>query len=206
MTLTDEEEPECYQEAMKNEEKQKWLDAMQDEIKSLHDNHTYDLVKLSNGKKVLENRWIYRVLQRFHMKNVKVVSTPLATHFKLSSRHNPSNEAEKINMSRVPYASAMGSLMYAMVCTRLDIAHAVGIVSKLLSNPSREHWNVVKWILRSKHIDVMYHWMCDALDAKLLELTKVHINDNGTGMMTNVVPREKFEVFYEIAELTITST
>ncbi|RDX67830.1 hypothetical protein CR513_53244, partial [Mucuna pruriens] len=36
---------------MESEEKQKWMDAMQDEIKSLHDNHTYDLVKLPNGKK-----------------------------------------------------------------------------------------------------------------------------------------------------------
>ena len=38
--------------------------------------------------------------------------------------------------------------MYAMVCTRLDIAHAVGTVSRFLSNPGREHWNAVKWILR----------------------------------------------------------
>ncbi|WVY92537.1 hypothetical protein V8G54_031625 [Vigna mungo] len=42
--LTDEGEPRCYKEAIESEEKQKWLDAMQDEMKSLHDNHTYDLV------------------------------------------------------------------------------------------------------------------------------------------------------------------
>jgi hypothetical protein len=35
-------------------------------------------------------------------------------------------------MSHVPYASAVGSLMYAMVCTRLDIAHAVGVLSKYM--------------------------------------------------------------------------
>ncbi|RDX78423.1 hypothetical protein CR513_41306, partial [Mucuna pruriens] len=64
VTLTDGEEPECYQEAMESEEKKKWLDAMQDEIKSLHDNHNYDLMKLPNGKKVLGNRWIYRVKQQ----------------------------------------------------------------------------------------------------------------------------------------------
>ena len=38
--------------------------------------------------------------------------------------------------------------MYAMVCTRPDIAYAVGTVSRFLSNPGREHWNAVKWILR----------------------------------------------------------
>jgi len=37
--------------------------AMQDEIKSLHDNHTYDLVKLPNGKRALENMWIFKVKQ-----------------------------------------------------------------------------------------------------------------------------------------------
>ena len=42
----------------------------------------------------------------------------------------------------------MGSLMYVMVCTRLDIAHAAGVVSRFLSNPSKENRVVVKWILR----------------------------------------------------------
>jgi hypothetical protein len=51
-------------------------------------------------------------------------------------------------MKKVPYASAMGSLMYAMVCTRPDIAHAVGVVSRFLSNLGKEHWAAVKLILR----------------------------------------------------------
>lgn len=63
VTLTDGGEPECYDEAMESDEKKKWLDAMQDEMKSLHDNHTFDLVKLPKGKKALENRWIFRVKQ-----------------------------------------------------------------------------------------------------------------------------------------------
>ncbi|RDX73793.1 hypothetical protein CR513_46544, partial [Mucuna pruriens] len=61
--LQDGEEPECYQEVTKSEERQKWLDVMQDELNSLHDFHTYELVKLPKGKKVLENRWIYKVKQ-----------------------------------------------------------------------------------------------------------------------------------------------
>ena len=38
--------------------------------------------------------------------------------------------------------------MYAMVCTRPDIAHAVGVVSTYMNNPGKEHWMAVKWILR----------------------------------------------------------
>ncbi|XP_070039108.1 secreted RxLR effector protein 161-like [Nicotiana tomentosiformis] len=51
-------------------------------------------------------------------------------------------------MSKVSYASAVGSLMYVMVCTRPDIAYAVGVVSRYMSYPGKEHWEGVKWILR----------------------------------------------------------
>jgi hypothetical protein len=51
-------------------------------------------------------------------------------------------------MSMVPYSSTIGSLMYAVVCTRPDIAHAVGVVSRYMENPGNEHWEAVKWILR----------------------------------------------------------
>ena len=48
----------------------------------------------------------------------------------------------------MPYVSVVRSLMYVMVCTRPDIIHVVGIVNSFLSNPNKEHWAVVKWILR----------------------------------------------------------
>ncbi|XP_057523859.1 secreted RxLR effector protein 161-like [Amaranthus tricolor] len=51
-------------------------------------------------------------------------------------------------MSRVPYANAVGCLMYAMVCTRPDIANAVSVVSRFMARPGREHWQGVKRIFR----------------------------------------------------------
>ena len=85
------------------------------------------------------------------MEKDKAVSTPVATHFKLSSKQSPSNEVEKLDMQQVPYTSVVGSLMYAMICTRPDITHVVGTISRFLSNPGREHWNAEKWILRYLH-------------------------------------------------------
>ena len=93
-------------------------------------------------------KYIEKVLERFNMGTSKVVSTPLAAHFKLSVSQRPSTDTDKLDMESVPYASAVGSLMYAMVCTRPDIAYAVSNVSRFLSNPGREHWNAVKWIMR----------------------------------------------------------
>ena len=46
---------------------------------------------------------------------------------------------------------------------------------------------------RSKHIDVRYHWIRDTLEAKELELKKIHTEDNGSDMTTKALPREKFE-------------
>ncbi|MCO5564774.1 hypothetical protein L7F22_018442 [Adiantum nelumboides] len=57
-------------------------------------------------------------------------------------------DAEKEEMAKVPYSSAVGSLMYAMVATRPDIAYEVGVVSRYMSNPSKKHWEAVKKILR----------------------------------------------------------
>ncbi|CAM8978466.1 unnamed protein product [Rhodiola kirilowii] len=82
------------------------------------------------------------------MDKTKVVSSPLTTNFKLTNKDCPSSEKEIEEMVEVPYASAVGVLMYAMVCTRPDIAHAVGVVSRFLSNPGKKHWEAVKWIFR----------------------------------------------------------
>ncbi|KAH9770304.1 hypothetical protein KPL71_012330 [Citrus sinensis] len=95
-----------------------------------------------------QKNYLKKILRRFNMQDCKSISTPLPVNFKLSSSMCPSNEAERKEMSRVPYASAVGSLMFAMICTRPDIAQAVGAVSRYMANPGGDHWIVVKRILR----------------------------------------------------------
>ena len=95
-----------------------------------------------------QENYIEKVLDKFNMSKAKPVNSPLGSHLKLSSKQSPSSEKEKEEMRKVPYASAVGSLMYVMVCMRLDIAHVVGVVSRFLSNPGKEHWAAMKWILR----------------------------------------------------------
>ena len=51
-------------------------------------------------------------------------------------------------MSEVPYANAVGCLMYLMLCTKPNISYAVNVVSRYMTNPVKEYWNVVKWIFR----------------------------------------------------------
>src|SRR5205809_5275806 len=82
------------------------------------------------------------------MSEARLVTTPLAGHFRLSSKQCPQSPGEDDEMSRVPYASAVWSLMYAMVCTRPDLAFAVSTVSRFMSDPGKQHWEAVKWIFR----------------------------------------------------------
>ena len=51
-------------------------------------------------------------------------------------------------MKKVPYASAVGSLMYAQTCTRPDISFAVGMLGRYQSNPGMEHWKAAKKVMR----------------------------------------------------------
>ena len=51
-------------------------------------------------------------------------------------------------MSQVRYDSILGSLMYTMVCTRPDISHAVGVLSRYMSKPEKEHWTTIKRVFR----------------------------------------------------------
>ena len=86
-----------------------------------------------------QKNYIKKVLENFSMLDAKPVSTPLANHFRLSSSQCLKNEKEIENMSKVPYVSAVGCLMYAIVCTKPDLTHAVSTVSKYMANPGREH-------------------------------------------------------------------
>ncbi|CAL2237109.1 unnamed protein product [Prunus armeniaca] len=74
-----------------------------------------------------QSKYISKVLEKFNMMNCKPVSTPLAEHFKLSAQEFPSTNEEKEEMSKAPYASLVGCLMYAMVCTRLSPSRKRGV-------------------------------------------------------------------------------
>lgn len=127
-------------------------------------NAEFDMKDLGSAKKILgmeivrdrsartlylsQQSYIEKVLHRFNMHDAKEVSTPFAAHFKLSSALSPTTEEDIAYMAKVPYSSAVGSLMYAMICTRPDLSYAVSMVSRYMANPGKEHWAAVKWIFR----------------------------------------------------------
>ena len=69
---------------------------------------------------------------------------PFRNGIHLSREMSPKTPEDMVEMTKVPYASAIGSLMYTMLCTRPDIAYAVSVTSRFQSNLSLEHWVAVK--------------------------------------------------------------
>ena len=86
-----------------------------------------------------QETYIKMILERFRRHNFKLIDTPIEKGHSLSLEDCPKSEKEKREIARVPYASTVGSLMYAMLCTQLDICFAVGMVSCYQSNPRLVH-------------------------------------------------------------------
>ncbi|GJW45597.1 retrovirus-related pol polyprotein from transposon TNT 1-94 [Tanacetum coccineum] len=160
-----------------------WKKANYKEIVSLEKNQTWSLVRLPAKLEALRARLRHgrnqeaqgQLFLRIEMKDLgpakqilgmsiikdrtkdaEARCQPLGDHFKLSKKQAPKTEASRRRMAKVPYASGVGSMMYTMVCTRPNIAHAMGVVSRFMSNPGREHWEAegtlsLKKILRAKN-------------------------------------------------------
>ena len=81
-----------------------------------------------------------KVLQKFNINgDIKCVSIPLAPRFKLKAIMSPTTVEEREYMTHVPYASAVDSLMYAMVCTRPNLSQVVSMISRYMHDLGKGH-------------------------------------------------------------------
>jgi hypothetical protein len=84
-----------------------------------------------------DRKYVETILQRFNMQVCKPVKVAIHVGVNLSADQCPKTQDEEEDLSHVPYASAVASLMYEIVCTRPEIAHAVGVLSRYMSKLGR---------------------------------------------------------------------
>ena len=95
-----------------------------------------------------QDTYIDQILTRYNLHDSKKRFVPFRLGISLSSHQCPKTPDEIERMRGISYASVVGSLIYAMLCTRPDIYFAVGMVSRYQSDPGEEHWTAVKHILK----------------------------------------------------------
>ena len=95
-----------------------------------------------------QKAYINKVLERFKMESCSLSPVPIQKGENFSLSQCPKNDLEHKEMDNIPYASLVGSLMYAQTCTRPDISFAVGMLGCYQSNPGLFHWRAAKKVLR----------------------------------------------------------
>lgn len=104
-----------------------------------------EILKLEDGSFFLHQRgYINRMLHKFGMDDSKSLSTPLEVGHGL----NDTRILEAEPITEVPYAEAIGSLLYCAIATRPDISHALSLLSKYNGRPRMIHWKGAKRVLR----------------------------------------------------------
>ena len=104
--------------------------------------------------------YIDKVLKRFSMEESKKGFLPMRHGISLSKEMCPSTPRERERMTKIPYASAIGFIMYDMLCTRPDVSYALSMTSRYQADPSECHWiavkNILKYLRRTKGIFLIY--------------------------------------------------
>ncbi|GJY80777.1 zinc finger, CCHC-type containing protein [Tanacetum coccineum] len=95
----------------------------------------------SNGIAISQSHYIEKVLKKFNYFDCTPVSTPMDTSEKLMPNNGQA-------VSQLEYSRVIGCLMYAMTCTRPDIAFVVGKLSRYTSNPGTQHWQAIQRVLK----------------------------------------------------------
>ncbi|GKD28206.1 hypothetical protein Tco_1238984 [Tanacetum coccineum] len=114
-----------YKAALLDPEFEKWLVAMNAEMQSMYDNKVWRLLVLPPSAKVVKREASFNTSN----KTIEI-------------------DQEMKRMQNVPYASAVGSIMYVVRCTRPDVAFAQNITSRFQQNSVKAHWTAVKNILK----------------------------------------------------------
>ncbi|KAK1424219.1 hypothetical protein QVD17_19540 [Tagetes erecta] len=107
-----------------------------------------------------QSTYIDKMMTRFKMENSKKGGVPMTKGTVLNKSQSPSTDIENKRMEAVPYASAIGSIMYAMLCTRPDVSCALSMTSRYQQSPGMAHWtavkNILKYLRRTKDMSLIF--------------------------------------------------
>ena len=109
---------------------------------------------------ISQSTYLDTISKKFKMDQSKKGFLPVLQGVKLSQTQCPTTVEDREKMKVIPYASAIGSIMYAMSCTRPDVCLAISLAGRYQSNPGVDHWtavkNILKYLKRTKDLFTVY--------------------------------------------------
>src|SRR5215216_1434992 len=107
-----------------------------------------------------QSTYLDKILKRFKMDQSKKGFLPMLQSVKLCQTQCTTTAEDREKMKVIPYASAIGSIRYAMLCTRPDVCLAISLAGRYQSNPGMDHWtavkNILKYLERTKDMFLVY--------------------------------------------------
>ena len=97
---------------------------------------------------LFQSIYVNTILKRFNMKNFRKSNLLIGHEITFSKKDYPITPQEREHKSKISYASTVGSIIYALMCTRSDVAYSLGIVSRYQSDLDKNYWKVVKTIFK----------------------------------------------------------
>lgn len=120
------------------------------DIRDLGDAHYFlgmDIVRDRNvgTVKLAQRRMVEELVSKYGLEAGKAKSVPMSPSIKLCK---PNDDGMMLDKEAHNYSELVGSLLYLSVCTRPDIAYAVGALARFMAKPAIEHWHAAKSVLR----------------------------------------------------------
>ena len=113
-----------------------------------------------NQCKIDQRVYVDKMVKRFNKIDAKPVYSPMAGSVYLNHGMSPQTESEIKEMADIPYRSLTGSLLYAALLTRPDIAYATQRICKFNENPGRRHWKagqrIIKYLKSTRTHGIVY--------------------------------------------------
>ncbi|GJZ25353.1 uncharacterized mitochondrial protein-like protein [Tanacetum coccineum] len=147
---------------------------------------------------ISQDKYVTEILKKFSFTNVKTASTPIETQKSLLK------DADGKDIDEHLYRSMIGSLMY-LTSLRPDIMFAVCACARFQVNPKVSHFSAVKRIFRylkvknpvfhskTKHIKIRHHFIKDSYEKKLIQMIKIHTDQNVTDLLRKAFDVSKFQ-------------
>ena len=129
-----------------------------------------------------QRKYLETILHMFNTQECKPIKVHIPIGVMLFVVQCPKTWEEEEDMSFNPYASLVGSLMYAMVCTRQNIAHAVGVLSRYMLKLRKDH--------QTTYHGTTYHPICYQGRAQTKRVLDVHgfVDGDQDGDMDHKIP------------------